>query len=615
MARKSLVETVLQVLAVRLGALGHAVCRYFRDTLNADLAPHEDQKRQNLEAAWLKIEASRKRSHIVLFMIVLGLCICFLRLCYIQLIDSDFLQRQGENRFARTLDIRASRGEIFDRNGTVLASSLPAKTIWAYTEHCQPDEQQLKSLAQYLNVPVENLRHRLSRKKAFITLASQVPMDKVKAIEALKIKGLTFTVDYKRYYPGGEVMAHIIGFNNRQDQGQEGIELANDEVLSGKNGQRRVIRDRRGNVIEEIWAKKPEPGQDVYLSIDSRIQYAAHTSLYRAIERHQAKAGAIVVADTVTGEILALVSAPGFDPNNRSAFDFEKIRNRVLTDSFEPGSIMKPFAIAKALDLGLVKPDTLIQTAPGYVRMFDRTIHDTHNYGLITVSQVIAKSSNVGTVKIAMNMDSQTLWETYNQLGFGQAPRVGFPGATAGRLRSVKYWGPVEQATNSYGYGLSASLMQLAQAYTVFARNGDVIPLTFLKSDRPAQGEQIFKPDVARQMRAMMMTTVKRGGTASRLRVSGYTLAGKTGTVHKVKNGRYAQKDYVASFVGVAPATQPRIVVAVMIDEPTTAGHSGASAAAPVFGEVAEAALQVLLVNPDDPMMLAGRTNQAKGTK
>lgn len=615
MSDNSVVEKILRSVRRGVAKSFHGVCRYFRDSINTDLAPHEDQKRQNLEAAWLKIEASRTRSHIVLCAIVVGLCICFVRLCYIQLIDSDFLQRQGENRFARTLDIRATRGEILDRNGTVLASSLPAKTIWASTELCNPTTQQLEHLAGYLNVSASNLKHRLSRKNAFITLASQVPMETVKAIQALELKGLTYTSDYKRYYPGGMVTAHIIGFNNREDHGQEGIELANDDVLSGKSGMRRVIRDRRGNVIEEIWAQKPEPGQDVYLSIDSRIQYAAHTSLYRAIERHQAKAGSAVVVDTVTGEILALVSAPGFDPNDRSAFNFEKIRNRVITDTFEPGSIMKPFAIAKAMDDGIVSPNTLIQTAPGYVKVFDRKIRDTHNYGLITVSQVIAKSSNVGTIKVAMAIPSQTLWETYSKLGFGRVPDVGFPGAAAGRLRSVKYWGPVEKATISYGYGLSASLMQMARAYTVFARNGDVIPLTFLKTDKPAVGEQIYKPSVARQMRAMMMTTVKRGGTASRLRVTGYTLAGKTGTVYKVKNGRYVKSDYIASFVGLAPATQPRIVVAVSIDEPRTAGHSGASVAAPVFGEIAEAALQVLLVNPDDPKMLAGSAQMAKGTK
>ena len=354
-----------------------------------------------------------------------------------------------------------------------------------------------------------------------------------------------------------------------------------------------------------MWTQEPVPGKDLHLSIDSRIQYIAYSAVRNAVEKHQAKAGAVVVADSITGEILALVSWPGFDPNDRSTFVFDKIRNRVVTDTYEPGSIMKPFAIAKALDMGIVRPDSLIETAPGSIMVADRKISDTRNFGLLTVSQVIAKSSNVGTVKIALQIPAQTLWETYSRLGFGQAPQVGFPGAVAGRLRPAKTWGPVEQATISYGYGLSTSLMQIAQAYTVFARNGDVIPLTLMKQDHPAAGEQVYRPEVARQMRAMMMTTVHRGGTASRLKVTGYTVAGKTGTVYKVKNGEYV-KDYVASFVGVAPATQPRLVVAVMIDEPKDSGHVGGVVAAPVFGEVVEAALRTLLVNPDDPMMVAG---------
>lgn len=572
---------------------------------NEDTAPRMPKRSKERDKEWRALEISQKRSHMVLGALVGIFVVCFLRAGYLQCFNTEFLQKQGEVRYARTLEIAAGRGQIYDRNGVVLAASLPARSIWATTNLVTATPQQISQLSDLLGVSERTLQKRLARKDAFVNLARQVDMDVVRQVQAMHLEGLTFSPDVKRHYPGGEVSAHIVGFNNREDHGQEGVELANDKTLTGQNGARRVIRDRLGHVIEEMWTQEPVPGQDLHLSIDSRIQYIAYSAVRSAVEKHQAKAGAVVVADSITGEILALVSWPGFDPNDRSTFAFEKIRNRVVTDTYEPGSIMKPFAIAKALDMGIVRPDSLIQTAPGSIRVADRKISDTRDFGLLTVSQVIAKSSNVGTVKIAMQIPAQTLWETYSRLGFGQAPQVGFPGAVAGRLRPAKTWGPVEQATISYGYGLSTSLMQIAQAYTVFARNGDVIPLTLMKQDHPAVGEQIYRPEVARQMRAMMMTTVHRGGTASRLKVTGYTVAGKTGTVYKVKNGEYV-KDYVASFVGVAPATQPRLVVAVMIDEPKDSGHVGGVVAAPVFGEVVEAALRTMLVNPDDPMMVAG---------
>ena len=577
----------------------------FQEFWDEDTAPRMPKRSKERDKEWRALEISQKRSHMVLGALVGIFVVCFLRAGYLQCFNTEFLQKQGEVRYAKTLEIAAGRGQIYDRNGVVLAASLPARSIWATTNLVTATPQQISQLSDLLGVSERTLQKRLSRKDAFVNLARQVDMDVVRQVQAMHLEGLTYSPDVKRHYPGGEVSAHIVGFNNREDHGQEGVELANDKTLTGQNGARRVIRDRLGHVIEEMWTQEPVPGQDLHLSIDSRIQYIAYSAVRNAVEKHQAKAGAVVVADSITGEILALVSWPGFDPNDRSTFAFEKIRNRVVTDTYEPGSIMKPFAIAKASDMGIVRPDSLIQTSPGSIRVADRKISDTKDFGLLTVSQVIAKSSNVGTVKIAMQIPAQTLWETYSRLGFGQAPQVGFPGAVAGRLRPAKTWGPVEQATISYGYGLSTSLMQIAQAYTVFARNGDVIPLTLMKQDHPAVGEQIYRPEVARQIRAMMMTTVHRGGTASRLKVTGYTVAGKTGTVYKVKNGEYV-KDYVASFVGVAPATQPRLVVAVMIDEPKDSGHVGGVVAAPVFGEVVEAALRTMLVNPDDPMMVAG---------
>ena len=388
-----------------------------------------------------------------------------------------------------------------------------------------------------------------------------------------------------------------MGFTDSDNNGREGVELANNEILSGKQGSRRVIRDRLGRIVEDVWVKEGEVGTDVVLSIDSRLQFIAHKALQNAVERHQAKAGAVVVVDVRTGEILAMSNWPTYDPNSRRFVRMENIRNRVLTDTFEPGSTMKPFAIAKALDLGIVRPDTLVQTAPGKLTIGDRTIGDTHDFGMITVSQVVSKSSNIGTSKIALEMQPQTLWQMYNDLGFGTPPQTGFPGATGGRLRPAKSWRPIEQATISYGHGISVSLMQLVRAYTALARNGDVIDLTFRRTSKEAVGRQIFRPEVARQMRAMMAETVQ-AGTARRVNVQGYTVAGKTGTANKIENGQYVDK-YVASFVGMAPAGQPRLIVAVMIDEPTRGSYYGGAVAAPVFNEVTAGALRLIGVHPD----------------
>ena len=367
-----------------------------------------------------------------------------------------------------------------------------------------------------------------------------------------------------------------------------------------------MIRDRHGRVVDDVWAKEALPGQDVELSIDSRVQFIAYEALNRQIEKSGAIAGAVVVADVNSGEIIALANAPTYDPNDRSTVRFERIRNRVLTDQFEPGSTMKPFAIAKALDMGIVDPLTTIQTSPGKLTIGDRTIGDTHDYGLLTVAEIVAKSSNIGTAKIALEISPQTLYETYSELGFGRAPHIGFPGATSGRLRPGKSWRPVEQATISYGHGITVSLMQLVRAYTALARQGDVIDLTLFKrpEGETVKGEQVFRPETARRMRAMMMATVKKGGTASNVNVAGYSVAGKTGTANKVKNGQYT-RDVVASFVGIVPATQPRFIVAVMLDEPKK-GRFGGLVAAPVFNEVAEGALRTLMVSPDEKHVVAG---------
>ena len=532
-------------------------------------------------------------------------------------IDTEFLQKQGEARYARTLSVPAQRGQIVDRNGVVLASTIPARSIWAVPDEAQDaTETQIANLASVLNMAPEDITKRVvgKKKRSFVYIRRQLDTDTAERVRQMQIPGIYIGNEVRRNYPDGEISAHVVGFTDSDNNGREGVELADDSQLSGKAGSRRVIRDRLGRVVEDVWVKEASAGNDVVLSIDSRLQFIAHNALKAAVERHDAKAGAVVVADVRTGEILAMSNWPTYDPNVRKSLRFENVRNRVLTDTFEPGSTMKPFAVAKALDLGIVRPDTLVQTAPGKLTIGDRTIGDTHNYGMITVSQVVAKSSNIGTSKIALEMQPQTLWDMYTALGFGISPKVGFPGAVAGRLKPAATWRPIEQATISYGHGVSVSLLQLVRAYTALARNGDVIDLTFRRTNREALGTQVFRPEVARQMRSMMMGTVAAGGTARRVSVEGYTVAGKTGTANKIENGEYVNK-YVASFVGMAPAGQPRIIVAVMIDEPTRGSHYGGTVAGPVFNEVAAGALRLIGVHPDDPHAVSGTGIFVKGIR
>ena len=555
------------------------------------------------------IPIPKHRTYVAFGLIVLMFVILACRAFYLQYVTTDFLQNQGEQRFARTISIEGTRGEILDRNGVVLASSQPCRSIWADPSFLKDvDPEKMKALARILNMKYTTLMKKIRQSSSpnFTYLARSQDLDTAEAVRQLAIPGIGISPEMRRQYPDGPAMAHIVGYTGWDDRGQEGVELARDRVLSGQRGARRVIRDRHGRIVDDVWAKEALPGQDVSLAIDSRVQFIAYEALKRAIDKTQAKAGAVVVADVNTGEIIALANAPTYDPNDRSTVRFERVRNRVLTDQFEPGSTMKPFAIAKALDMGIVDPLTTIQTAPGKLTIGDRTIGDTHDYGLLTVAEIVSKSSNIGTAKIALEISPQTLYDTYSELGFGKAPHIGFPGATSGRLRPGKSWRPVEQATISYGHGVTVSLMQMVRAYTALARNGDVIDLTLFKRDanEKLQGTQVFKPETARRMRAMMMATVKKGGTASNVNVAGYSVAGKTGTANKVKNGQYT-RDVVASFVGIVPATQPRFIVAVMVDEPKK-GRYGGLVAAPVFNEVAQGALRTLMVSPDERNVVAG---------
>jgi cell division protein FtsI (penicillin-binding protein 3) len=537
--------------------------------------------------------------------IVASLAIAFAglgaRAAYVQVFGNDFFQHQGEVRFARTLELPANRGRVLDRNGLILASSVVAQSIWAIPEDVDKAHPKLRTLAKLLEMPLSELKKRLTNDdKTFVWIKRQVDEPVAKQIAALDIKGIYQRREYKREYPEGEAAAHVVGFTNVEDRGQEGVELAFNKQLSGKNGSRRVIKDRLGRVVEDVRdVIPPVDGPDLQLSIDSKVQYFAYQKLREAVQAHKAKAGSVVVIDTVSGEVLALANYPSYDPNHRRSLSGEQLRNRALTDSFEPGSTMKPFVISLALEKGLVKPTSVIQTAPGRLSIGGSTISDSHPHGPLTVNEVIQKSSNVGTVKIAMQMSPREMWETYAQAGFGQKPQVPFPGAVSGRLRPYKTWRPIEQATMSYGYGLSTSLFQLAQAYTIFARDGNYIPVTMVKSDTPATGVRVFSQANALAVRQMLHMVTGPGGTAPLAQTMGYSVGGKTGTAHKQEGKGYADKKYRGFFVGLAPVESPRIVVAVMIDEPSDGQYFGGVVAAPVFSETVQQTLRILGVQPD----------------
>ena len=517
-------------------------------------------------------------------------------------VSTEFLQRQGEARYARTLEVPATRGRVTDRNGIVLASSVPARAIWAIPEDVDADATQLAELARLLQLGLPELKRRLANDdRNFVYLHRQVDVEVAERIAALKIAGVHSSREFKRHYPEGPTSAHVVGFTNVEDRGQEGIELAYERQLAGRAGSRRVIKDRLGRVIEDDWLREPVDGRDIALSIDNRVQYIAFSALKAAVEKHQARAGAAVIIDVHSGELLALANWPSYDPNARGRLSGDAIRNRVITDTFEPGSTMKPFSIAAALEAGKVRPDTRIQTAPGRLTIGDRTIGDAHVHGMLTVEEVVAKSSNVGTAKIALDLPPQTLWDTYTALGFGQAPRLGFPGAVAGRLRPAKTWRPIEQATISYGHGVSVTLVQLARAYSAIARDGELVPLTLTKSEESPVAVRVLSAQTAGALRKMLEMAVGDEGTAPAARIAGYRVAGKTGTAYKLKNGQYV-REYVASFVGFAPVSDPRVVIAVMIDEPSGGAYYGGQVAAPVFAQIAGATLRTLQVAPDGPL-------------
>ena len=540
--------------------------------------------------------------------VVAAIALAFVGLCaraaYIQVFNNDFFQQKGEVRFARTLELPANRGRSLDRNGLILASSVPAPSIWAIPEDVEMDAQERKTLASLLDIPAADLSKKLAdESKTFVWLKRQVDADVAKKIASLNLKGIYQRTDYKRQYPEGEAAAHIVGFTNVEDNGQEGIELLFNKAIVGTPGVRHVIKDGRGRAIESFGETiQPIPGKDLQLSIDTKVQFLAYQKLRDAVISNRAQAGSIVVLDTTTGEVLALANYPSYNPEKRLNLSGAQLRNRALTDTFEPGSVMKPFTIGLAINSGRMSPTTVIDTAPGSVNITGATIRDSHPHGALTVEQVIQVSSNVGTTKIAMQMPASEMWETYSQAGFGQKPQVEFPGVVSGRLRPAKTWRPIEQATASYGYGLSASLFQMVRSYTVFSHGGEIIPATLLKTNEPAVGLPVFSALTAAKVRKMLQMAAGPGGTAPKAQTAGYSVGGKSGTAYKQVGKGYGSegnRKYRSWFVGMAPIDHPRIVVGVMLDEPSAGKYFGGEVAAPVFSEAVQQTLRVMGVQPD----------------
>ena len=559
------------------------------------------------ESPVLELALQGWRSRTVGLLLMIAFAALVGRGFYLQVINNDFLQEKGESRYRRDIEVSASRGKIIDRNGQMLAVSTPMKSIWAIPgDALAMSATQKQQEADLLDMSARELDGKVAAEKTFVFIKRQVPPETAERIAALKLPGVHQEKEYRRYYPTGDMTAHIVGFTGVDDKGLEGVELAFQQSLLGHAGSRSVIRDRRGNIIEDVGAlKPPQDGKEIRLALDSKIQYIASSQLKAAVEANQAKAGGVIVLDVQTGEVLALANWPTYNPNNRANLSGAQLRNRAFTDTFEPGSTLKPFTAALALEKGKFRPDTIINCAPGRLTIGNATISDAHPHGALSVAQVIQKSSNVGVTKMALTIPPQEMWQMFDSVGFGQVPQLGFPGEVTGRLRPWKNWRPIEQATMSYGHGISVSLIQLARAYSVFARDGDLIPLSLLKTEEPVvHGVPVFSAQTAREMRAMLEMAAGPEGTAPKARVPGYRVGGKTGTAHKLVGGAYANK-YVSAFVGFAPVSDPRLIVAVMIDEPSAGKHYGGEVAAPVFSQVMGSSLRTLGISPDAPVQVA----------
>ncbi|MCZ8174622.1 MAG: penicillin-binding protein 2 [Burkholderiaceae bacterium] len=542
------------------------------------------------------------RSRFVVALVAAGFAVLFLRAVWLQIVHTDFYQAEGEKRFVVTQPLPASRGRIVDRHGQLLATSVAMPSVQVETRSFAADVAQRRALAAALKLPFAELQERLDGATGTVLIKRHATDEQWQAVQALDLKGVQRLPEYQRRWPEGESAAHVVGFTDIDGKGIDGIELAFQQRLSGQRGQRTVVRDRFGRVVEDVGEQAdPRHGDDVQLSIDSKVQFFAWQRLREAVIEQRARRGSVVVLDVKSGEVLALANYPSYDPARRATMHRESLRNAALTDVFEPGSTMKPFIAALALERGPWRPDTRIDTAPGQIVVTGSRIADAQPHGVLTVAEVVQKSSNVGTVKMALQMPAREMHALYTAIGLGQRPQIDFPGAVTGRLRPYKSWRPVEQATMSYGYGLSASLFQLARAYTVFASDGQLLPVSMVRrgDGEAVAGPRVMSPETARAVREMLRLAAGPGGTAPKAQALGYSVGGKTGTARKLEGKTYSTSKYRSFFVGLAPVSEPRIVVAVMVDEPGRGVYYGGEIAAPVFSQVVAQTLRSMNVAPD----------------
>ena len=540
------------------------------------------------------------------------------RAVHLQVLDTDFLTREADSRHLRTEKISAHRGTITDRNGEPLAISTPVDSIWANPQQLAPAMDSVPALAAALGVDSQMLMRRITRSmdKEFLYLKRHLNPEQAADVLALKLPGINVQREYRRYYPASEVTGHLVGFTNIDDEGQEGLELAFNHWLAGESGAKRVLKDRLGRSIENVASiRPPHHGKDLRTSIDLRLQYLSYRTLKSAIKTHNARSGSIVVLDVKTGEVLAMVNQPTYNPNDRSQFSAERYRNRAITDIFEPGSSLKPLVVAAALESGQYRPSSIIDTAPGFVVVGPKKIEDTRNLGRVSLTTILARSSNVGITKLAMTLQPDQLWDTMTQFGLGALTTSGFPGESAGMLTHYSNWRPISQATLAYGYGISVTPLQLAQAYAAIGDHGRMRPVSLMALEQPAEADQVIGEATADAVRRMLEEVVRPGGTGTKAAIDGYRVAGKTGTAWKFATGGYSKDKYISIFAGLAPASDPQLATVVVIDEPSGELYYGSDVAAPVFADVMAESLRLLAVSPDAlPARDPGSVMQAMAT-
>lgn len=524
------------------------------------------------------------------------------RVLYLQLVDQDFLVEQGDNRYLRTVQISAHRGQITDRNGEPLAVSTPVDSVWANPRELKPALDRLGELAKALDVDPDWLARRVTSNmdREFVYLRRDLPPETAADVLNLNLPGVRTLREYRRYYPAGEVAGHVVGFTDVDDAGQEGLELEFDYWLKGKQGSKQVLQDRLGHVIGDVQLlEEPRPGRELRTSLDLRLQYLAYRELKAAVAENKARSGSLVILDPATGEVLAMVDQPSFNPNDRAQLDATHYRNRAATDIIEPGSSFKPLILAAAVDAGLYGPDSIVDTSPGYIKVGRKTLSDEHNLGAVTLTTLLAKSSDVGASMIALQMKPDYMWRMLSGFGIGKLTESGFPGESAGVLHDPEYWRPVEQATMGYGYHVSVTTLQLARAYATLAAGGVLRPVSFLPVDKAPAGKRVVSEQTAAAMLQMMEAVVSPEGTGEQAEIANYRIAGKTGTAWRATAGGYSKDSYTSVFAGIAPASRPRLVAVVVIEDPQGKHYYGGEVAAPVFASVMSGALRLLAVPPD----------------